>query len=60
MEFNGISIQTSLESLIKEKKLDKICNDIRNVFKANEITYQQAIEIFEYMKCKLKYTSKII
>lgn len=49
----------SLAQLSKEKKLDEVCKSIREILKENDFTYHQAIEVFEYLKIKLKYVAKI-
>ncbi|NLT94833.1 MAG: hypothetical protein GXW85_04755 [Clostridia bacterium] len=58
-ELEEMNFSDSFKSLIRERRLDDICNSICQVLKENELTYQQAIEIFEYLKVKLKYVAKI-
>jgi len=56
---DAMNFSDSFKSLIAEGRLDDICNNIRQVLKENNLTYQQAIEIFEYLKDKLKCVAKI-
>ena len=59
-ELEEMNFSDSFKSLIRGSRLDDICNSIYQVLKENELSYQQAVEILEYLKVRLKYVAKII